>query len=404
MRLFSIEKNKLFLVKDGNGRLSSGPIVVDLSLKDFKVLGESASGQMIGAWVSNKDGFFYITNKYSGLTIKKIKHKINSLTALDCDFAVTDSGVLGMHLPLPNADPATFKLVENSPCFAYDKNQVYASSNMKEGTQVWDEVDISSVIFLDQHVTGNRFLFVDKNHLYQFNQHFIYYENYSGVKMHYPVPTWQLTAKGEFVDNPDYSEEEEKKFMETQGTLKKYLQFHYPHIGDAWWNLGKDYYRKLKELRWLRNIYLKDEKVFFKLNRGTTILKNELVLNEISYRLSPGSKIEKRPFFCVIPSADVNSFESLNKFYSKDAKRVYHYMRWIKEADPENFKALEGHFAKDKNHVFYRGYICKGADPESFAPVGPEGGKDKNHSYAIKKSARIGPFKGYDELLQKVTR
>lgn len=81
-----------------------------------------------------------------------------------------------------------------------------------------------------------------------------------------------------------------------------------------------------------------------------------------------------------IERADPKSFVLLNKVFSKDASNIYHYGSLLTENAPgieidvETFEALNEFYSRDKNHIYctYYGYDCyetfkiSGADLPSF--------------------------------------
>lgn len=305
--------------------------------------------------------------------------KTNQLTLINKDYAKNETAVFWRNIALPNSDPATFKVIAQTAYFAADKNQVYALSGCAEGIQIWDDVDIESVVFFPP---GNPY-FADKNHLYYFNWHFINYENHelereqSDLTIHF----FRRWKDGESQDT-GLTEIQKAEVIAREGTFKRYLNHHHPNK-DAWWGRDEAYYKSLIKLK--NNIYVEAENVYIFIDQ-----------DDLSVAISTAGK----SYFSIIPNADLASFQSLDNYYSKDKNSVFYYQRRLKQADLSTFASLGNNFAKDKNGVFYNGHLCKEADKTTFQVINADFARDKTQLFATTGRIRIGKFKGYDFLLR----
>ncbi|MEO9531180.1 MAG: DKNYY domain-containing protein [Crocinitomicaceae bacterium] len=105
------------------------------------------------------------------------------------------------------------------------------------------------------------------------------------------------------------------------------------------------------------------------------ILNEEVYCGEVAYNTFP------------LDGVDINSFEVLsNTKYAKDKNKVYyplltvcvdgenwgncHAVEYIMDGtDPNSFEFLDKDYTKDKNHIYWRGKIVKEADPATFHMV-----------------------------------
>ncbi|WP_309610041.1 DKNYY domain-containing protein, partial [Flavobacterium sp.] len=157
---------------------------------------------------------------------------------------------------LPNSDPDSFTIVSENSCFAYDKNQVYALSSSAEGIQIWEDVDIETLIFIK-----NSDYFTDKNHLFYFNFHFIEYKNhFTDNQLHNLTDEFFYKFENGECIPTGISENEKSEIIKREGTIKRFLQYHYPRK-DAWWNNDEAFYEKIIPLK--NHIYHFQNKVYF---------------------------------------------------------------------------------------------------------------------------------------------
>ena len=284
---------------------------------------------------------------------------------------------------LLNSDPNSFTIVAEYSYFAYDKNQVYALSSSAEGIQIWDDIDIETLIFIK-----NTDYFTDKNHLYYFNFYFIEYKNHfmDDLVENLMVEFFYKFENGEHIPT-GISENEKSEIIKREGTIKLFLQHYHPK-NDAWWNNDEAFYEKLIFLE--NHIYHFQNKVYF------------LVDTTFGY---PFYNVERNSnYFTIIPNADFDSFKSLDKYYSKDKNQVFHVARKLKNINPVSFVSLGSNFAKTNSQIFYNGYICIDADVNSFEIINENFAKDKTNLFAVVPSARISKYKGYASLLQKLEK
>ena len=259
---------------------------------------------------------------------------------------------------IPNADPKTFKAIDNAPYFANDKNQLYALSGSSLGLQIWTDVDVESLEFFSDSA-----FFADKNHLFYFNYDFIEYVNH---EINY----------------------------ETNSGVKVELQNRKP-LADAWWNWKDEYYDKLEPIA--HNIFSDGKRVFYHFKKGQYF---DYSLFGIAHDIS---------YHSIIPNIDKNTLQVLNDFYVKDAKTVFHFCKKI-SADTDTFEIINQNFAKDKNGIWYNGYLVNETiDSNTFEIISVQTGnirysfaKDKNSLFSTQQNTKIGKYKGYGNLLVKL--
>lgn len=293
------------------------------------------------------------------------------MTEISKDYSTDGNLVFCNGKAIPNSDPNTFTIPEDSIYFAYDKNQLYALSNSREGLQIWTDVDIESLIFFPPEIKykdkkgADAFIhssayFADKNHLYYFNWYFI-----------------------EFAQ------------LFNSSKLKVELQTRKPNA-DAWWNWTAEYYQSLQPIS--NNIYTDGNRFFYHFKEGQNF--DYPFLFGLQHHIS---------YYSIIPNADKQTFVVLNDFYCKDNKTVFHLCRKI-NADLDTFEIINHNFAKDKNGIWYNGYfVNEDIDIITFEIVQLECGafiysvaKDKNNLFATQRSTRIGKYQGYSDLLVKL--
>ena len=255
---------------------------------------------------------------------------------------------------IPNPDPKTFKVIDNVPYFAHDKNQLYALSGSSLGLQIWTDVDVESLEFFSDTA-----FFADKNHLYHFNYYFIDYVN-----------------------------------LETTHEIKAKLQNRKPS-SDAWWNWNDAYYDILVPVA--HNIFSDGTRVFYH-------FKKDQYFDYPLFGLSHDTS-----YYSIIPNIEKNTLQVLNDFYVKDAKTVFHFCKKI-SADTDTFEIINQNFAKDKNGIWYNGYLVNETiDSNTFEIISVQTGnirysfaKDKNSLFSTQQNTKIGKYKGYGNLLVKL--
>lgn len=305
-----------------------------------------------------------------GGMIRKIKS--SSIEVLSSEYAKDTKNVYCEGIAIPEADPETFSIPQDSHYFAFDKNNVYAkSSHAQEGLQIWSDVDINSIAFFPPEMRyidskgevsflQSSSYFADKNHLYYFNAYFIEFSS-------------------------SFNSE-----------LKADLQKRKPNA-DAWWNWKEEYYNSLKNIN--TNYFTDGKKVFFHFNK-----EDENLIIDYPYYFGLDSH---KSYYSIIPNTDLDTLKILNVYYSKNDTSIYHITRKI-DADYETFEVINQHFAKDKNGIWYNGYfVDEKIDLESFKILQLQKendhlysfAKDKNSIYATQFGTRIGRHKGYSTLL-----
>lgn len=79
--------------------------------------------------------------------------------------------------------------------------------------------------------------------------------------------------------------------------------------------------------------------------------------------------------------ADVNTFEVLDKRFSRDKDSVFFEGNKKERLDVETFEVLDGWFSKDAKTVLYGARQVKFADPDTFEAIGGNYARDKNFNY-----------------------
>jgi DKNYY family len=343
-----------------------------LSANGLEVLFVDTESHHCEAWLKNADGYFYS----AGGKVKKVP--TSQLIVIDRDYAKNEDTVFWQNIPLPNSHPETFRVIDSTNYFAIDSNQLYALSGSAEGVQIWDEVDINSLVFFRPGMP----YFADKHHLYYFNWHFIEYKNHfiqhenSDLTNHY----FYHWVNGELVET-DLTEAQKAEAIAREGTCKRYLQHNHPNP-NAWWACDDAYYENLIPLK--NQLFHDGENVYIRINK-----------DEPSQAISAAGK----DFFAILPDADLASLVSIDAHYSKDKTSVYHYQRKLKQADLTTFESLGNNFAKDKNGIFFNGYFCAQADAPSFKVINERFARDNTQLFAAAHSSKIGKFKGRAYLL-----
>lgn len=78
---------------------------------------------------------------------------------------------------------------------------------------------------------------------------------------------------------------------------------------------------------------------------------------------------------------DVDSFELLDDYYSKDKHHVYFASRKIEVADPATFKTLGQYYSVDHQHGYYQDQVLKDLIPAEASLVGDQCLKDRHTFY-----------------------
>ncbi|MFH7017098.1 DKNYY domain-containing protein [Flavobacterium sp. FlaQc-47] len=83
----------------------------------------------------------------------------------------------------------------------------------------------------------------------------------------------------------------------------------------------------------------------------------------------------------VYPEVDAESFEVLDRDFSKDKNNIYYNCQTIVGADYSSFTILSDEYSKDAKNVYFQNAILKGANPEEFKSTNEYGvwedGKNK---------------------------
>lgn len=83
----------------------------------------------------------------------------------------------------------------------------------------------------------------------------------------------------------------------------------------------------------------------------------------------------------LIPNADVETFNTINKDYSFDQNFAYYRTKIISGANPTSYEIIDKYYTKDNEAVFFMEKLVEGADPNSFTVLDYTWGKDKDCIY-----------------------
>jgi hypothetical protein len=80
---------------------------------------------------------------------------------------------------------------------------------------------------------------------------------------------------------------------------------------------------------------------------------------------------------------DIDSFEPLERLWSRDSQAYYWGRREVAGADRSSFQISEQHpwFASDRNHLFWSGWVIDRCDPQTFHITGNSSGYDNHFTY-----------------------
>jgi len=84
---------------------------------------------------------------------------------------------------------------------------------------------------------------------------------------------------------------------------------------------------------------------------------------------------------------DIDSFEPMERCWSRDSKSYYWGSREVVGADRSTFHISEQQpwFASDRNHLFWNGWMIDGCDPQTFHITSDSSGHDDHFKYRFQE-------------------
>lgn len=86
-------------------------------------------------------------------------------------------------------------------------------------------------------------------------------------------------------------------------------------------------------------------------------------------------------FYRQVEGADIDSFEVMTEYYTKDKNNVYYLGKQLKNADPKTFKILNNSYSRDRNFVYLEDKQIKEIDIKTFQFLNNSYLKDGSNVY-----------------------
>lgn len=325
----------------GNDLYYCDRLIEGISAKDFACLSDDSHG----IYFKNQDGIWFYHQYGSKITSRFVTKHAGSFEYLGGGYAKDAKTVFLQGAKIKSSHPQSFRVQSN--IFAADQNAVYVNSRSSEGFQIWTDFEADSLHFFDPGTNGSTF-FADRFHLYQFNGHFVQYDN-----PHHPTHQ-HLKAQ----------------LLEEQPDTK------------AWWTLPEGFEAQLSPVA--EDFFTNEDFVFYRFKQNA---------NDCPQFWRPN----RDEAYIILPHANPATFKELNKTYGVDDTSVYCLGKKI-AADPATFEALEGAFGRDAKGIWYNGFFLSdldASDPQILTTQDSAFVHDHVTLYALKSNARIGPNKGY---------
>jgi len=335
------------------------------------------------SFVKDKRGIWLLTNTKKGAKFVT-KDSANFVVISDA-YAKDGTFVYEYYITLkkiPNADPNTFQVLEDSPSFAKDKNKCYAMSGSGEGLIIIDDADPETF----GGCSWNSYA-VDKDYLYYYNYHYVELANDSKFQVN--------------INSANLSED--FHIENTFERNKAFLLEKYPNI-KGWWHPEYEHSFSIPYLS--KELYTQEE---LKNKLPFYHIENQSIYHckydDYGYMSTEDTSRSPKVRILVVPTllrnVDHKSFEILNEYYAKDKNTVFYMHRKVLDIDVNSVQAVSGKFIKDKKNYFYNGYKIEGIDYVSFEPIKLDVwdyAKDDLRFYGT-KNKRISKFKGYDVFM-----
>lgn len=340
---FAVISEKVMLVEDGKP-----PVEVKggISAKGFSVIHDYRRGWLQAGYLRDAKGVWW----FSGEKAHFVSPDADGFRVLDDDYGLDANNLYLENRPVPGADPASFRLIDEGFYFARDRYRLYVK--MTDFFCHFDEIDMDTLVINGEFVA-------DKDHLF--------HAGMSGLS---------LSNGSKERETVRWSEANEHHIA-----LKDWFAKHHPAI-IGWWHPAYDK-RSDKAEQIADDWFRTSNAVFFReLHDSQRNNAEEAVFN-------------------LVRDANPDSFVVLDEYHAKDASGVYCRWRKIREASPATFQALGGLFGKDNERVYFNGYAVPDADPASFVAIntGIPSGKDRNRVYVREYARTSWPFGHVDSVL-----
>lgn len=344
---FSLRLMEIFKIVDGKVYFKEH-LLKGLSAQDFEILyGEEGGLKFI---VKDKKGICWVYDFRNKPKVKFLTTDIEHFSSITNDFAIDKDHVFLTAkdaFAIPNSDPKSFKLLNETSYFAKDRNQLYAL-NSYSGLSIHKGTDYDTLVA----VNWSSFV-TDKHHLYHTGS--------VGI---------EITNDAKYAEkfNPDAQYDGSNNFE----LNKAFLYKKYPEI-IGWWHPEYPFELEMTE---------------------TTPVGFHLTENAVFYVAQSYGRFHND---ILLPEADVPSFEILSEAYAKDKNHIYCEHRKLAHIDFQSFKVIDGLLAEDKNNIFYNGYKVN-CDKSSFKVLK----KQSNHDYGVIAKDKNVVFSVREERFGKV--
>ena len=302
--------------------------------------------QFSGNWLIDANNAYYFG--YFDCEVDVI-HNIdtNTFEELEWDYAKDKNSVYFEGITMDDTDSETFEILDYG--YAKDKNKIYLDGIKLEIKEEENNYDYSDYWGYEEdseeeekiNFTGfdpdsfellNRYIFRDKNFVYgyEYREHYNRYDE-DGLKIISTEPdNFNLseniikTNNNLYIKNPD-----------SFTYISEYLATDGDNIYTVDGVLTNSYDIDFDKIKIIDNLFFTDEKAIYYLKFS-------------EYKSSIGQ----------IRGADIETFEVLGNYYSKD-KNNYYYKDYVikNEIDLDTFEVINSILAKDKNNLYYEGLI-----------------------------------------------
>ncbi|WP_347375043.1 DKNYY domain-containing protein [Aequorivita sp. Q41] len=311
---FTFKNNKVYY-KD--------TLLKGISAEGFgEVLFTDKKGEHYNICLKDIKGVWWWTWRKNKPSVKFLSSDIDNFTYINADFAIDSRYVYLIAKDgflIPNSDAKTFKVLEDTPYFAKDKNNLYALSSIS-GLSIYRDADCESIV----SVGWNQFI-TDKHNVYHYAEVIELSNSSKHVECfdHNTPPTSDLSI---------YEQN------------KKYLLEKYPNL-IGWWHPEYEFNVAFPTTN--QDGYFKTETHIFYLHKHPY-----------------GDKA----YPTLIEKADVSSFEILSHYYARDKNHLYCEHRIVENVDLDSFKVIKDSLAEDEHSIFFNGYLVD-CDKASFRVI-----------------------------------
>ncbi|NTF31320.1 hypothetical protein G6L88_04405 [Rhizobium skierniewicense] len=339
---FAVHQGKVVLLEESGEAVE---VKGGISAQRFEVISLFRDGPLSAGYLGDEKGVWWYHQR--NRKAKFVTRDVRNFRVMDDDYGLDNTHVYLEDRVIPGADPASFTLLGNSPYFAKDRHRLY----VKTGSHFFhfDGLDAGTLVANGSYVG-------DKHDLYHLGSSLTLS---NGSKSHETV-RYSLCDDHHMLLRDWFARE----YSDTIGWWHPSYSFKEDgaeQIADAW--------------------YRTENAVFFK-ETFTSIR-------------------EPRAVFNLVRGADPNTFEPLDAFHGRDAKKVFCRWRSIADVDRPSFTPLKERFGKDKAAVYFNGYRVEHAAPATFevlqsvTPIA----KDHKRVYAASYARTSWPFGYPDDIL-----